>query len=339
MDDLKFGKRNKRGDWTPGDPLKTGPLFELPFRPLAVLQWLKGYFIPWNVLFFASACVFWFWLTPSWETMRSLRWEWIVLLLVRNLVAVFLFYGAFELRLYVQRRQGNRFKFNGKFPGDVKSDVFLFGSQNIDNMIRGLGTGVPIWTAYEVLILWAFANGYVPMADLSTNAWWLAGIIVLLPMFHELHFYLVHRAIHIPVLYKYIHSVHHNSINPSPWSSLSMHPVEHLLYFSGSLIHLVIYSHPLLAIYHLHFAGFGAVVGHVGFDKIETSDESAVDTHAFAHYLHHRYFEVNYADGGIPFDRWFGTWHDGTPEGDRVMNERWEKKRAKVNAGQTESNT
>ncbi|MBY5460839.1 sterol desaturase family protein [Rhizobium leguminosarum] len=339
MDDLKFGKRNKRGDWTPSEPLKTGPLFELPFRTLAVLQWVKGYFFPWNLLFMASACVFWFCLTPSWETMKTLSWEWIALLTVRNLVAVFLFYGAFELRLYVQRRQGNRFKFNGKFPGDVKSDVFFFGNQNIDNMIRGLGTGVPIWTTYEVLILWAFANGYVPMADLSTNAWWLAGIVVLLPMFHELHFYLVHRAIHIPILYKYVHSVHHNSINPSPWSSLSMHPVEHLLYFSGTLIHLVIYSHPLLAIYHLHFAGFGAVVGHVGFDKIETSDESAIDTHAFAHYLHHRYFEVNYADGGIPFDRWFGTWHDGTPEGDRLMNERWEKKRARVNAGQTESNT
>ncbi|MDB5556956.1 MAG: sterol desaturase family protein [Rhizobium sp.] len=339
MDDLKFGKRNKRGDWTPSEPLTTGPLFELPFRPLAVLQWLRGYFLPWNVLFFASACVFWFLLTPSWETLKTLSWEWIALLLVRNLVAVFLFYGAFELRLYVQRRQGNRFKFNGKFPGDVKSDLFFFGNQNIDNIIRGLGTGVPIWTAYEVLILWAFANGYVPMADLSTNAWWLAGIVILLPMFHELHFYLVHRAIHIPILYKYVHSVHHNSINPSPWSSLSMHPVEHLLYFSGSLIHMVIYSHPLLAIYHLHFAGFGAVVGHVGFDKIETGDESGVDTHAFAHYLHHRYFEVNYADGGIPFDRWFGTWHDGTPEGDRMMNERWEKKRAKMNAGQTEQKT
>jgi hypothetical protein len=33
-----------------------------------------------------------------------------------------------------------------------------------------------------------------------------------------------------------VHSVHHNSVNPSPWSSLSMHPVEHLLYWSDSLI-------------------------------------------------------------------------------------------------------
>jgi sterol desaturase/sphingolipid hydroxylase (fatty acid hydroxylase superfamily) len=31
---------------------------------------------------------------------------------------------------------------------------------------------------------------------------------------------------------------------------------------------------------------------------------------------------VNYADGLIPFDKWFGTWHDGTPEGDAQMQAR-----------------
>ena len=27
------------------------------------------------------------------------------------------------------------------------------------------------------------------------------------------------------------------------------------------------------------------------------------DTHSYAHYLHHKYFECNYADGAIPLDR------------------------------------
>jgi sterol desaturase/sphingolipid hydroxylase (fatty acid hydroxylase superfamily) len=111
-----------------------------------------------------------------------------------------------------------------------------------------------------------------------------------------------------------------------------MHPVEHLLYFAGALVHLVIVSHPMLAIYHLHMAGFGAVVGHVGFDKIEAGEDKAIDTHAFAHYLHHKYFEVNYADGLIPLDRWFGTWHDGTKEGEARMDARYQAKVARVNA-------
>ena len=37
-----------------------------------------------------------------------------------------------------------------------------------------------------------------------------------------------------------------------------MHPVEHLFYRSGALIHLILPLHPLLALYHLNLAGYGA---------------------------------------------------------------------------------
>ena len=111
-----------------------------------------------------------------------------------------------------------------------------------------------------------------------------------------------------------------------------MHPVEHLLYFSGSLIHLIMPSNPLLALYHFQIAGTGAIVGHIGFDKIAVSDETAMDTHTFAHYLHHKYFEVNLADGTLPLDKWFGTWHDGTKEAQALMDARSAKKRDRLNA-------
>jgi hypothetical protein len=29
----------------------------------------------------------------------------------------------------------------------------------------------------------------------------------------------------------------------------------------------------------------------------------------------------------MPLDRWMGTWHDGTPEGDKIMQERFRRKR------------
>ena len=76
-----------------------------------------------------------------------------------------------------------------------------------------------------------------------------------------------------------------------------MHPVEHLFYFATILYHLVIPSNPVIALYQLHYAGFGAVPGHVGFDKIELTKSTAIDSHAYIHYLHHKYFECNYADG------------------------------------------
>jgi sterol desaturase/sphingolipid hydroxylase (fatty acid hydroxylase superfamily) len=331
MDDLKFGTRNKRGDWTPGEALQTGPLIAFPVRPVAILKWLPSYFLPWNVFFFLTAVVFWVWLTPSMETLKTLSASWIAYLFVRNCAWVLLWYGAFELILYIKRRQGTSFKYNAKWPSDNHSDVFMFKSQNADNIIRTFASGVPIWTAYEVVILWVFANGWVPWMTWADNKWWLIGFGLLIPLFHDVHFYLIHRMIHIPILYKWVHSVHHNSVNPSPWSSLSMHPVEHLLYWSGALIHLIVPSHPLLALYHLQFAGTGAIVGHIGFDKIVVGEDTGVDSHAYAHYLHHKYFEVNYADGSVPLDKWFGTWHDGTKEGDRRMEARWQKKKDRMN--------
>lgn len=322
MDDTLYGYRDRKGDWRPKKPLATAPLFDFPPRPRALLAWLPSYFLPWNALYFALAALFWFFLTPSLETMRSLSWDWTLWILLRNSLAVLLFYGVFELRLYIRRAQGTRFKYNARFPSDTPRKTLILGRQDLDNMARSFGSGVPIWSGYEILILWVFANGWAPMASFAEHWPWLLAILVMVKVFHEAHFYLIHRLIHIPWLYARIHSVHHQAVNPSPWSSLSMHPVEHLLYFSGSLVHLVIFSHPLLAVYQLCYAGFGAIGGHLGFDRIETGRDRAIDTESYDHYLHHKLFEVNYGSGLVPFDRWFGTWHDGTVEADARMQAR-----------------
>ena len=93
------------------------------------------------------------------ETLATLSPGWVLLLLGRNALAVLIFFGAMELRLYVLRKQGNQFKYNHRWPSENKSDVFMFKSQTIDGAIRTFTTGVPIWTAYEVMILWCYANG------------------------------------------------------------------------------------------------------------------------------------------------------------------------------------
>jgi len=331
MNDLSYGTRNKRGDWAPKDRLETAPLFVFPPQPIKFLKWLPAYFLPWNVLYMALAGLIWFYLTPSVGTSKTLAPGWVLYLLVSNSVMVLLIYGLLELRLYVKRAQGNHFKFNGKFPADHPSSVFMFKSQNVDNIIRTFATGVPIWTAYEVMGLWCYANGYGPWTTFARHPYWLTFLGLVFPVWHEFHFYGIHRLIHVPVLYRHIHSVHHNSINPSPWSSLSMHPVEHLLYWSDSLIHLLLPSHPLLFLYGLQVTGVGAVVGHVGFDRIEVGARGTIETHCYAHYLHHKHFEVNYADGTTALDKLFGTWHDGSPESQARMDARYAEKVARIN--------
>ena len=120
---------------------------------------------------------------------------------------------------------------------------------------------------------------------------------------------------------------------PSPWSSLSMHPVEAFLYHAVALWHLVIPSNPVVALFQLHMAGFGALNGHIGFEKMELpGGTKAMDSHAYTHYLHHKHFEVNFGgDGLIPLDHWLGTWHDGSKDSDRRMQERYERKLARMN--------
>lgn len=332
MDDLQFGTRNKRGDWSPSQPAQTAPLFVFPPQPLKLLKWLPHYFLPYNVLWFGSALAWWYWVLPDPQVMQVLAWGWILKLLLVNCLAVFLFFGAFELRLYILRAQGNRFKYNGKWPSETRSPAFLFQRQNLDNMIRTFGTGLPIWTAIQVAILWTYANGFVPWLTFADHPVWLAVLALLVPVIHETHFFLLHRAIHWGPLYRHVHSVHHNSVNPSPWSSLSMHPVEQLGYLGVALWHLVLPSNPILALYQLHQAGFGAIPGHVGFDKVELTEDTAVDSHAYLHYLHHKYFDVNFGDGLIPFDRWLGTFHDGSKEGEARMQAAYERKKARLNA-------
>lgn len=333
MDDLKLGTRNKRGDWAPNAKIEVAPYWDRPLNLIRVLKWLPEYLFPWNAFHLATALAYWYFVIPDVEVMKELGWGWALWLYAVNAAAIFVFYGIFEVRYYIKRRQSTRFKYNHKFPADTPSDVFWFQSQNLDNFLRSFFITIPLWTLVEVFMLWCFANGFVPWLSWTDHPFYLAALMLVAPVIHEVHFFVIHRAIHWPPLYRWIHSVHHNSINPSPWSSLSMHPLEGLPYHAVALWHLVIPSNPVVALFQLHVAGFGAVNGHLGFDKLEVTDETAVDSHAYAHYLHHKYFEVNYGgDGLIPLDKWFGTWHDGTKQGDALMQARFEKKKARLNA-------
>jgi len=334
MEDTKYGKRDKRGDWKPFKSIEYPPVFVWPAQPLGFLKWLfgfSGYILPWNLFYAALALVFWTYLTPPLETMKSFEPGWIAFLLARNVILALLFFGAFHSRLYVQKAQGNKFKYNAKWL-DTDNPVFFFRHQTIDNMIWLFASGLPIWTAYEVLTLWAFANGHIPFVNWQTHPVYFIALLLVIPLFRELHFYLIHRLIHWPPLYRTVHKYHHNNVNPGPWSGLAMHPVEHLLYFSGVLIHWIVPSHPVHALFQLIHAGLSPVPGHTGFDKVVVGKQGAIDTHCYAHYLHHKYFECNYADGAVPLDKWLGTFHDGSEEAHEAMNRRFMSRHAKKQA-------
>ena len=324
MDDLRYGTEASRGHWAPAKPVSYGPVFAWPPQPKALLKWLfgfPGYFLPWNLLYAIAALAIWTWLTPSLDNFKTFSLYWSAVILLRNLGLAVAVYGAWHLWLYVWRRQGTAFKYNRQWP-KPQQQGFLFGNQTYDNMFHTLASGVPIWTAYELLLLWAYANGVAPMIGFAENPVGFVAVFFLVPLIHEVGFYFAHRLLHVPVLYDIAHKLHHRNVSPGPWSGLSMHPLEHLIYFSSILLFFLIPAHPVHMINLASRLGVAPAQGHTGFDRLVLGDEATMDVSYYAHYLHHKYFEVNYADGMVPLDKWFGSFHDGTPEAHEAMKER-----------------
>ena len=107
-------------------------------------------------------------------------------------------------------------------------------------------------------------------------------------------------------------SLHHRNVNVGPWSGFSMHPVEHLFYISSLCIHWILASHPIHIIFHALYLGPGAAMTHTGYENLLIKDKKRLALGTFYHQLHHRYYECNYGNEEMPWDRWFGTFHDGS---------------------------
>lgn len=342
MDDLKFGTRDKRGNWAPNAPLNIAPFWEGRWGQMK--HFVVEYFWPWNAFHMVITLAYWLLLIqPNLVAFQSFNLTWTLILYAVNAGGIFVMYGSVELFYYVKRRQGNRFKYNAKFPSENPSDVFWFKSQNLDNFLRSFFVAIPIWTAIQVFFLWCLSNGFHAFGwlDWQNNWLWLVVLTLLVPAIHEIHFFCIHRMIHIPILYKWIHSVHHNSINPSPWSSMSMHWIEATAFHAEILWHLLIPSNPIVALFQMNSTAYGAINGHIGFERLELDGPDgakALDSHAYAHYLHHKYFEVNYGgEGLVPLDKWFGTWHDGSKDADEQMKARFRAKKEKLKAKQAKA--
>ena len=319
--DNNFGKRDKKGNWKPNDRIIPMPRFIIPFQPLRLLKWIfgwNGYIFPMQFIWAIITLVAWFLLTPSLDEFKEVNLYTLGYIFLRNSIIVFIYAGFFHLHFYIKKKQKNNFKYNAKFL--EKNSKFLFKDQTKDNMIWVFLSAIPIWSIYEYFTFWSFANNYITLISWEQYPIYLLVLFFLVPIIRDIHFYLTHRLLHTKFFYKIAHKVHHHNVNPGPWSGLAMHPVEHVIYFSGILIHWIIPSHPLIALWHIFHAGIAPHAGHSGFDKIVFKNGMHLHTGTYFHYLHHKYFECNYSgDTSNYLDKWFGTMHDGSDESHRKM--------------------
>ena len=218
------------------EPLKieTPPLFVWPPRPISLVKYIfgyPGYFLPRNICYMVLALFTWFFLTPALNEMKTFQLDWIAFIYVRNLILMLLIFGGWHLRFHTIKAQGRKYSFNKNWPKE-KHRRFLFNNQVHDNMFYSIFSGCSIWSGYEVITMWAFANNLIPFLSWETSPTWFILLFLAIPVFRDAHFYLVHRVLHIKFLYKHVHALHHKNIDIGPWSGLAMHPFEHFLYFS-----------------------------------------------------------------------------------------------------------
>jgi Delta7-sterol 5-desaturase len=129
---------------------------------------------------------------------------------------------------------------------------------------------------------------------------------------HDAYFYGMHRLMHHPSVFKYIHLVHHQSTNPSPWAAYAFHPLEAII--EQGIVVIFYFTIPIhithLAIFFL-FSIIYNVYGHLGYELYPKGFNKTIIGRwintSVNHNQHHQYFKGNYGLYTLIWDRIFGT--------------------------------
>ncbi len=301
------------------EPFDLPPIFQSPARPGAMLPWFITKFMwPQSLLWIGLGALTYHVLTPSLDRFSSLSVDDIAILWARNVVVMLIVIGGQHYWLHIRRAQGMEFKYEGRWLAQNRKS-FTFNDQTRDNMFWTLVSGGSIAALYEAILFRLYAAEAIPQLD----ALWAITLMTIAVFFIEgVHFYLNHRLLHVDPLYQWFHALHHRNVNTGPWTGISMHPGEHLLYLSLPFVFLVIPGSPFLVTFSLIYLLISPSPSHSGFHRFKLGTTRDVHGGDIFHNLHHRYFEVNYGTLLVPMDAWFGTFHDGSLEAHEVMKKR-----------------
>jgi ring-1,2-phenylacetyl-CoA epoxidase subunit PaaE len=163
-------------------------------------------------------------------------------------------------------------------------------------------------TVTTPFLLWLNDLGYINIyQDINAygGIWYVLFTSLVLIVVSDGWFYWTHRWFHTPKVYKYIHAVHHKSLDTTPFTSLSFHVVEGFL--QSAFIYILVFVMPLntLAIGITQVVGLlNNIKSHLGYDFYPAWFAKtplkylANSTH---HNLHHTRYNGNY---GLFFTYW-----------------------------------
>jgi sterol desaturase/sphingolipid hydroxylase (fatty acid hydroxylase superfamily) len=242
------------------------------------------------------------------EKAAELKLDWILTVFIFNLSVEFIFYGGWHFILYGP--------FSKRFWGQKFNQENQYDSGNLKREMTYTTLGFLQSSVYQIVMMHLMASNKITWySDFWRYPLWSIFWVGFVTYWREFHFYWCHRMMHpwrrqVPIfgdignfLYLNFHKVHHLSYNTGPWSGISMHPVEHFIYYTCTLLPLFIPLHPFHFLYAKFHADISPIAGHDGFADPPGGGSDY-------HYLHHTKFEVNYGVPLMNFDKLFGTWLD-----------------------------
>jgi hypothetical protein len=168
-----------------------------------------------NAVWLAFALLDWF--VFPWDLAAAKTWaaDWVMWRFAVNLLLTIGYTGFWHVALYVLHWSQRKFS-----PGSMP------GAGRVAHNVWYTFLGILQWTVWETIFMHVYATGRLPhirdseafstAGNIARMLFWTAAI----PIFRGCHFYFAHRFIHLKVIYKFVHSLHHRNVDIEPFAGL-----------------------------------------------------------------------------------------------------------------------
>lgn len=160
--------------------------------------------------------------------------------------------------------------------------------------------------------------------------------IGLMILIHDTYFYWTHRFMHWKPIFKWVHKIHHLSLNPTPFAAYAFHPLEAFVEigFIPLIAFTVPYHRSAMTVFAIYTILLN-VVGHLGYELFPKGFANHklfkwhnTSTH---HNMHHRLTKYNYGLYFNFWDRMMGTNHPHYEESFNEIVEQRDQSKLTVN--------
>lgn len=220
-------------------------------------------------------------------------------LLVYATAFFFLIYGTFAGLVFLLAKQVNRPIEKRLVTHEQTTTELINSGRSV--LLFGLGTIVP-WLLIQ--------NGYASIAATTSN-WQILAECLLLILWNDLHFYLVHRLLHTQFKWlnlKSAHITHHKSIAASPFAAYSMSATEALLLGSVMPIAMLVWDFSAFSLLFLPIWSIAInALAHSNCDFFPQATQRSYLGLVKHHQAHHSHYHGNYSFFFWPLDAYLGT--------------------------------